>query len=271
MANNGNGSSSEKRGISTLARELKSINTDLDYYALTLTADQWGKVSWSAQTHWIGWSSRREGWEIREASLVHPEKMANLWESVGQDWVCVSRPEHLAAFIRLGGNSLVEKRIADRHLEKVVAPSECVHDGSIQADRTGKIHSYGVGYLPTGHLPDDAATRRAPTRKMRMRVLKRDNYRCVMCGRSPRTNVDIELELHHVIPWRMTGPTEEDNLATLCGTCHDGLEPDYDPKIRDLANLPYPSDPLDMDGKEFRSGVKRYRQLVGRLLEERKQ
>ncbi|WP_233899431.1 HNH endonuclease [Pseudonocardia dioxanivorans] len=57
-----------------------------------------------------------------------------------------------------------------------------------------------------------------------MHVLKRDGFRCVICGRRPRGHEDIELHVHHVLPWRFFDPTAEWNLATLCGTCHKGLD-----------------------------------------------
>jgi hypothetical protein len=93
-----------------------------------------------------------------------------------------------------------------------------------------------------------------------MRVLKRDGYRCVVCGRRPGDHVDLELHVHHVIPWRMHGPTAENNLVTLCGTCHKGLDPDFEPLLRELAQLPGRTRIHDRDGTEFRADVSRYRE-----------
>jgi 5-methylcytosine-specific restriction endonuclease McrA len=63
-----------------------------------------------------------------------------------------------------------------------------------------------------------------------MQVLNRDGRRCLVCGRSPMYYVDVELHVHHAIPWGRGGITEEANLISICKTCHDGLEPheDYD-------------------------------------------
>lgn len=86
----------------------------------------------------------------------------------------------LSVYARLGGNALVEKSVAETHLSFAIAPSECVHDGDSVAG--------GRGFTGTSHLPDSAAQRRAPNRKLRMKVLKRDGYRCVACPppRRPR-------------------------------------------------------------------------------------
>jgi predicted restriction endonuclease len=116
----------------------------------------------------------------------------------------------LAIFLRLGGNALVEMRVADAWLTEVVGVSECVQDTA--------------GFSTTQHLLN-VALQRAPSRKLRMQVLRRDGFRCVVCGRRPTHYVDVELHVHHVLPWGRHGPTAEENLITLCGTCHDGLDP----------------------------------------------
>uniref|UniRef100_A0AAU2W4T2 HNH endonuclease n=1 Tax=Streptomyces sp. NBC_00008 TaxID=2903610 RepID=A0AAU2W4T2_9ACTN len=95
-----------------------------------------------------------------------------------------------------------------------------------------------------------------------MQVLKRDSYRCVVCGRKATDHIDLEIHVHHLVPWRMHGPTAEENLVTLCGTCHKGLGPDFEPSLRELAGLPGKSEPLDMDNSEFNAEVDRYRGFV---------
>jgi hypothetical protein len=129
--------------------------------------------------------------------------------------------------------------VATAHLAAWLEPQEVVADGPFE-------HG-GAGFLPTGHLPDDAAKRRVPTRRLRMQVLQRDNYRCVICRRRPVDHLDLELHVHHVILWRYGGATAAENLVTLCGACHIGLDPDYQPFLRGLAGLPGPDHPFDMD------------------------
>ncbi len=52
---------------------------------------------------------------------------------------------------------------------------------------------------------------------LRKRILKRDNYECQECGCSK------ELKVHHKMPVILNGSNEEDNLITLCHTCHMGI------------------------------------------------
>lgn len=238
-------------------REMKSYDPEGQYYALSLGMDHSGEVYLGSHTHWVGWSKRRAGWEIRKASLVRPECMTRLWNNVNRRWVTVHTLEHLYYFLRLGGDALVVKSLADEHLSDVVGPSECLKDG-------GHEH-VGRGFIGTSGLTDEEVTRRAPSRKLRGRVMKRDGRRCTICGRSPMNYTDVELEVHHIIPWRMGGPTSEENLVTLCGTCHDGLDPHYDPDLRRMAKLPYAVEGLYGCAEEHRADVERYRKRIDEI------
>ena len=60
-------------------------------------------------------------------------------------------------------------------------------------------------------------TRKALSIRKRFFVLKRDRYRCRMCGRS-----GVELEVDHRIPIAQGGSDALDNLQTLCFDCNRG-------------------------------------------------
>ena len=57
---------------------------------------------------------------------------------------------------------------------------------------------------------------------LRFKILKRDYYKCVICGRSPATNIGIELHVDHIFPFSKGGKTQFDNLRTLCNECNIG-------------------------------------------------
>ena len=57
--------------------------------------------------------------------------------------------------------------------------------------------------------------------KLRYDVLKRDNYRCVVCGASASDGV-TQLHVDHIIPIAKGGKTEMSNLQTLCQRCNLG-------------------------------------------------
>ncbi len=64
--------------------------------------------------------------------------------------------------------------------------------------------------------------------KMRLAVMKRDDYKCVLCGRSPATHAGVTLHLDHIVPYANGGETVKDNLRTLCEDCNWGKGDDED-------------------------------------------
>lgn len=58
--------------------------------------------------------------------------------------------------------------------------------------------------------------------KLRLKVLQRDRFCCVMCGRSPALEAGVSLHIDHVIPFSRGGKTNLDNLQTLCRDCNLG-------------------------------------------------
>jgi hypothetical protein len=238
-------------------RALKMSLPGSEYFALTLGVNRRGQLFWDKQTHWVGWSQRNPRWEIREASLVDPDWMMWIWRETNRSWLVVHDDLAFAIFLERGGHALFEKEFAERRIPEVIGPHECIHDGAVEVG--------GLGYLATGHLADEAIERRAPNRTLRMRVLMRDQYRCVTCGRKATDHIDLELHVHHLIPRRMDGPTAEENLVTLCGTCHKGLVPDYQPALRELAGLPGPAGSRKSRRRaEFDEEVARYREWFAR-------
>ncbi|QQS03221.1 MAG: HNH endonuclease [Fibrobacterota bacterium] len=65
-------------------------------------------------------------------------------------------------------------------------------------------------------------TGRDPSLRLRWKVLKRDNFKCCVCGKSPATNPTLELHVDHILPWSKGGETILGNLQTLCSKCNLG-------------------------------------------------
>ncbi len=57
---------------------------------------------------------------------------------------------------------------------------------------------------------------------LRYTVLKRDNFKCVLCGASPAFTLGIQLHIDHIFPFAKGGRTEISNLRTLCEACNIG-------------------------------------------------
>ena len=64
------------------------------------------------------------------------------------------------------------------------------------------------------------------TASLRYDVLKRDHFRCVLCGRS--ANDGVRLHVDHILPVAKGGKTVLWNLRTLCSECNLGKSDKYD-------------------------------------------
>lgn len=76
---------------------------------------------------------------------------------------------------------------------------------------------------PTGHANEEShRTPRQVNGRLHFRVLKRDNFRCKACGRSPATEPGTTLHADHIKAWSKGGETVLENLQTLCEKCNIG-------------------------------------------------
>ncbi len=57
---------------------------------------------------------------------------------------------------------------------------------------------------------------------LRFKVFLRDHFRCVACGRSPATHLNVELHADHILAVVNGGKTILENLQTLCQDCNLG-------------------------------------------------
>lgn len=82
-----------------------------------------------------------------------------------------------------------------------------------------------LGFLPTNNEINTTKkiekTRIIPL-SVRIKVLARDNFRCVFCGKSPATDIGVKLHIDHIIPFSNDGKSSLDNLQTLCEECNLG-------------------------------------------------
>lgn len=185
------------------------------YYWITLLADSVGKIEWSIQTQWCGYTEDRPRREIREGALYDGEGQREQCHHFGEPALLINSATDVPYFYAFGGHALIIESVAREKFQRLIAPHVSLRD------------SGGLGFRHASSL-DDAQLQHAPSKKLRMQVLNRDGRRCLICGRSPMYYVDVELHVHHAIPWGRGGITEEGNLISICKTCHDGLEPHED-------------------------------------------
>jgi hypothetical protein len=76
------------------------------------------------------------------------------------------------------------------------------------------------------HVSAESTTKHKASRtvnwRLRFIVMRRDNFKCKSCGRSPATDPQVILHVDHIIPYANRGETILDNLQTLCSVCNIG-------------------------------------------------
>jgi len=68
---------------------------------------------------------------------------------------------------------------------------------------------------------DQEEKRNIPLR-LRLEILKINNYSCVFCGHSPAMRQGVSLQVDHIIPFSKGGKTTLNNLQVLCDQCNLG-------------------------------------------------
>lgn len=68
----------------------------------------------------------------------------------------------------------------------------------------------------------DEQDRREIRLGLRYTVLRRDSFKCLLCGASPALTPGVQLHVDHILPFSKGGKTEIANLRTLCEACNLG-------------------------------------------------
>jgi len=96
------------------------------------------------------------------------------------------------------------------------------------------IESYRKTQDVIESAPSDGVARSKPSKEwmtterrklnaaLRYSVMKRDGFRCQLCGCDASTDNSVRLEVDHILPIVQWGRTIESNLRTLCRECNRG-------------------------------------------------
>jgi hypothetical protein len=193
-----------------------------NYYYLELLGEPDGTNLTHIQSSWDGFEADSAVVEVRRACFVDPLHFIEDYKEWGISLLIVNTKFDAAVLVEFGGAAVVVEDIAHSIFKPVMGPRSVVRRGV-------------VGFASV--KPQEDVCRRTPSKKLRMRTLKRDQFRCRLCGRSAESSIDIELHVHHIRPVSQRGPTVAENLITLCGSCHEGLDPHFDPSLFDLVGV----------------------------------
>ena len=97
-----------------------------------------------------------------------------------------------------------------------------INEEYVFVEKTPKSKNKQTQHIKEIKTKSHHLTSRDPNLRLKFLVMKRDNFKCCMCGRSPATTVGLELHIDHIVPWSKGGETVIDNLQTLCNDCNLG-------------------------------------------------
>lgn len=119
-----------------------------------------------------------------------------------------------------------ERFCEDIDLAKHVFNAETVDFANACIDEV----SYALGGTSTRRIPSNneyvAEQRRLVTPSLRYDIMKRDGFRCVICGRG--ADDGVKLHVDHIKPVSKGGKSTPSNLRTLCQDCNLGKSAKYD-------------------------------------------
>lgn len=85
------------------------------------------------------------------------------------------------------------------------------HRRKLSLSKRGKKNHFWKGGVTSAYLQRLSGIEWDEKRKAR---LKMDGYRCQICGKFTK------LEVHHIIPWRISHDDSLENLMSVCRPCH---------------------------------------------------
>lgn len=197
--------------IDDLKRTIQSLQKD----TLTLAEyDRYGKYNSSTITRRFGsWNKALSLAGINISNKFHTDQ--DLFDNLAKAWLKLGKQPSRRDLSLI--NSPISYKAYERRFGKW---SEAIK---------AFVKYYNHLDNEFGLMPNDSRNenilRTAPrdvSLRLRFQVMRRDNFKCCICGASPAKDPTIELHIDHVIPWSKGGETSLDNLQTLCSACNLG-------------------------------------------------
>ena len=199
------------RGVSFESLEAYARLKNNEYFS-TVEYNKWDKKIAGAETFCDRFGSWNKALRIIgiEGGRERKYKPEELVENLENIWKELKFPPGKRRLAKYG------KKISEQPYNRIwgSVQSACeqialFHDGKITKEQL---------LLKSGAKND----RKTIPLNIRWAVLKRDNYACRKCGRSPGKDKTTELEIDHIIPVAKHGANDENNLQTLCRECNQG-------------------------------------------------
>ena len=231
--------------------ELKKLTSQAG--AIILTFDRYQELGGSYsigafQKHFGSWQAavkkigHRDGHSGKHTDEELFSEMQRLWEMYGRQptYGDMNRDGNISGgvFQRRFGSWMqaVHAFCADRQsLNEEEIPIEVSPEVDVEPsppsatlEQPAPTSADTIAILPKTILVD---ARRVAGKCLRFQVFQRDNFTCVICGRSPQKH-GVALTADHIFPWSRGGLTVIENLQTACEDCNLGKS-DFLPTIEE--------------------------------------
>lgn len=169
--------------------------------------------SWSYKTLYCRHTETKPRRELRQARYVNPEESLWIANKIGKKCYVVNTLNNWIAITVRGGKAVVNATMLENDFpfiyKEILTPQEVFES------------LWGFHDIASNNVQRN----KAPSKKLKEQVLKRDEYQCVLCKASPKENPYVQLHIHHIMPWSQGGATCKENLLTICWLCHKNLKP----------------------------------------------
>lgn len=216
--------------MTQLIADMQSVAKELDKKAITIAEyEKHGQFGSSAiSKRFGGWNKAKMAAGLKIGRLYNStdedyfENILDVWQTLGRQ---PKYQEMVTPLSRLNISSYERKFGSWRSaLESFIEYVNKKDDAEIAEPNVLMETSetpFSLDIPPKNKKPKKRTNRTANLRQ-RFRVMKRDNFSCVLCGSSPANKPGCELHIDHIVPWSHGGETVEDNLRTLCSDCNLG-------------------------------------------------
>lgn len=211
-----------------LLTDMQRVAKELKKDAITIADyDEHGKFGSSAICkRFGGWNNAKKTANLKVGRLYNStdedyfENIFEVWQTLGRQ---PRYQEMIAPLSKLNISSYERKFGTWRAaLEKFVEYINSKEDGIAPKPSTAKKSTNRPPKNQPEKVLQNKRTSRTANLRQRFRVMKRDGFKCILCGASPALNPGCELHIDHIIPWSNGGETIEENLRTLCSNCNLG-------------------------------------------------
>lgn len=214
-----------------LLADMRRVASELKKDAMTIAEyDEHGKFGSSAICkRFGGWNKAKEAANLKIGRLYNSTD-EDFYENIFEVWQTLGRQpkyqEMTAPLSKLNISSYERKfgtwRVAlENFIEYINSKEDVIYSKPAPPKELIDIPTPKTP-VQNKKVSKNQRTNRTANLRQRFRVMKRDGFKCVLCGASPAMNPGCVLHIDHIIPWSRGGETIEENLRTLCSTCNLG-------------------------------------------------